>query len=94
VEKLINPRIITRKAEVSRLNAQGFADREKRIKDKLLGNHTKAAFGIDGLGRHVPTKDPSLTRRGAHKARKNLDKRGFARAIGTQKPKEFALCNP
>jgi hypothetical protein len=76
------------------LNTQGFADLEKRFKDKLLGNHAKTSFGINRLGGHVPTKDPSLTRRGAHKARKNLYERGFARAIGTQKPKEFALRNP
>ena len=90
-QQLVNPVIIAFNAEVAGLNAQGFANAEKRVKHQLLRHHTQCAAGGSVVGQNIVAVHCHVATAGPRQTRQNADKRGFTCAIGPEQAEEFAL---
>ena len=81
-------------AEVPRLLFQQFMHREEGVVHQFLGHDAQGAAGLAVSTDHITAHDPHLTGVGPDQARRDVDERGFTRAVGAEQAEILALAYP
>ena len=92
-QQLVDPVVIAFDAEVTGLNAQGLAHGKKWVEHQFLGHYPQQATGLGVVADHVVAVHQNPPAAGAGQAGQNADQAGFARAVGAEQTKKFALLN-
>jgi len=90
MQQFIDPVAGVAQAEVARLDRQRLAHGEEGIEHELLRNDAEQSSRVPVIGHDVVSQNTRYAGVGARQPGEDGDERGFARAIGSQQPEEFA----